>query len=151
MAAHFPARQALLLAAALCAVAHPALAFELKSCADAGIGLESIVDPVARNHLRLYDGKVTAYNVDTVEPACCSSGIAVVFPDKEDESGGSACEAVIGMTSVDVTAARRSYDQAKGLLLELDTRTAGGDGALGPGKALRLRVNLATSTVTLEP
>jgi len=106
--------------------AAPAVAFghEVKPCEAAGVDLRSLIGPVAKNSLVLYDGKVTLYNVDTIEPACCSGGIAVVLPDVKDELGGNACMASIGYTNIDVTKAKRSYDPAKGMLLELPTQTA---------------------------
>ena len=128
----------------------PALALEVQDCRDAGIGLESIAGPVEKAHLSLYDGKVDAYNVDTVEPACCSSGVAVVLPAKDDPSGGFECLAVVGLASVDVTAAKRSYDKAKGLLLVMPTRRGNADGEPVEGAPLKLRINLGEGTVTLE-
>ena len=126
-----------------------ALDHTVKPCDESGVDLRTLITPVAKNSLILYDGKVVVYNVDTIEPACCSGGIAVVLPDVKDELGGNACMASIGYTSIDVTKAKRSYDAAKGMLLELPTQT--GEGQPGPVVTTKLRINLANSNVTLEP
>jgi len=128
-----------------------ALDHEVRPCSDAGVDLRTLMTPVAKNSLSLYEGKVIVYNVDTIEPACCSSGIAVVLPDVKDEQGGNACMALTGYTSIDVTKAKRSYDAAKGMLLELPTQTRTDEGQPGPLVTTKLRINLANSNVTLEP
>lgn len=128
----------------------PAAALGVKDCREAGVGIESIARPFEKAHISLYEGKVDAYNVDTVEPACCSSGIAVVLPAKGDPSGGSNCWAVIGLASIDVTAAKRSYDRAKGLLLVMPTRRGDANGDAFEGPPLKLRINLGEGTVSLE-
>ena len=124
----------------------PAAALGVKDCRDAGVGIESIARPVEKAHIALYDGKVDAYNIDTVEPACCSSGIAVVLPAKDDPSGGSNCWAVVGLNSVDVKAAKRSYDKAKGLLLVMPTKHGNQNG----DTILKLRINLGEGIVSIE-
>jgi hypothetical protein len=143
-------RRSGLLAGLLMLPAIPAMALEVKSCADAGLGIESIAGPVEKTHLSLYDGKVEAYTVDTVEPACCSSGVAIVVPAKDDPSGGSDCWAVVGLVSVDVRSAKRSYDQAKGLLLTMPARRSNQDGDAVDGPPLKLRINLGEASVSLE-
>ena len=140
-----------LLALLMIATTTPCLALDhqVKPCSETGVDLRPLLTPVAKNSISLYDGKVTVYNVDTIEPACCSSGIAVVLPDVKDELGGNACMALIGYTSIDVTKARRSYDAARGMLLELPTQTRTDEGQPGPQVTTKLRINLATSNVTL--
>ncbi len=127
-----------------------AVALSVKDCRDAGVGIESIVTPVEKSHIALYDGKVDAYKIDTVEPACCSSGVAVVLPAKDDPSGGSSCWAVIGLASVDVTSATRSYDKVKGLLLVLPAQRSNPNGDRVQGPPLKLRINLRAGSVSLE-
>ena len=128
----------------------PAAALVVKDCREVGVGIESIARPVEKAHISLYEGKVDVYNIDTVEPACCSSGIAVVLPAKDDPSGGSNCWAVIGLASVDVGTAKRSYDQAKGLLLVMPTKRGDANGETVEGPPLKLRINLGAGTVSLE-
>ncbi len=128
----------------------PAAALSVKDCRNAGVGIESIGRPIEKSHVALYDGKVDAYNIDTVEPACCSSGIAVVLAAKDDPSGGSNCWAVIGLVSVDVTTAKRSYDKTKGLLLVMPTKRNTTQGEATAGPPLKLRINLGEGTVSLE-
>lgn len=146
---HSPRRRALLTCAFML-IGFPAAALSVKDCRDAGVGIESIVKPVETAHVALYEGKVDVYNIDTVEPACCSSGLAVVLPAKDDPTGGSQCWAVIGLASVDVTVATRSYDKAKGLLLVMPTRRGDENGGTREGPPLRLRINLGEGRVTLE-
>ena len=138
------------LALAVQACSGSAWAFEAKPCEDAGVGLASLVQPLARNHLVLYDGKVVVYNVDTIEPACCSGGVAVVVPDNDDPVGGSSCTAVIAIGSVDATKGKRSYDPSRGLLLTMPTRIFDGESGLKPGPDLKLRIDLKASKVTIE-
>ena len=138
-------------ALALCAFAPAAFGFELKPCEDVGVGLTSLVTPLAKHHLLLYDGKVVVYNVDTIEPACCSGGVAVVMPDKDDPLGGSSCSAVVGIGSVDVTKAKRTYDPARGLLLDAQTQRYDGESGLKPGPQLKIRIDLNASRVSIEP
>jgi len=140
----------LTLALVLAASSGPALAFEAKTCEDANVGLTSIATPVAKNHVVLYEGKVTVYNIDQIEPACCSKGIAVVLPDREDPLGGALCMAVVGIGSVDVTKGERRYDEARGLLLEMATRAFDAESRLRPGPSLKLRIDLANSKVSVE-
>jgi len=144
-------RQILALLLACTAAPSIACAHDVKPCDEAGVDLRSLIGPVAKNSLVLYDGKVTVYNVDTIEPACCSSGIAVVLPDIKDELGGRACMASIGYTSIDATKAKRSYDPAKGMLLELPTQTQTDAGQPGPVVTTKLRINLTNSSVKIEP
>ena len=144
-------RQLLVLLMTCAATPCMALDHGVKPCDESGVDLRTLITPVAKNSIILYDGKVVVYNVDTIEPACCSSGIAVVLPDVKDESGGNACMASIGYTSIDVTKAKRSYDAAKGMLLELPTQTQTGEGQPGPVVTTKLRINLANSNVTIEP
>ena len=139
-----------MLAGAFMLFGGPAAALGVKDCRAAGVGIESIAGPVERAHIALYDGKVDAYNIDTVEPACCSSGIAVVLPAKDDPSGGSNCWAVIGLTSVDVKSASRTYDRAKGLLLVMPTKRSNPNGDAVKGPPLKLRINFGEGTVSLE-
>ncbi len=131
-------------------VASSSFAFEVQTCEEAGTGLASLVEPIEANHLRLYDGKASVFNVDTIEPACCSSGVAVVIPDNSDPSGGSLCMAVIGLGSVDVVRAKRTYDPARGLLLEMKTQEFDGASGLRTGPVLRLRLDLKTSRVLID-
>jgi hypothetical protein len=143
--------RSLIVALALQACAAPALGFDAKTCEDAGVGLASIATPVAKNHFVLYEGQVTVYNIDQIEPACCSKGVAVVLPDREDPLGGSTCTAIVGIGSVDATRSKRSYDAARGVLLEMATQAFDADSRLRPGPAVKLRIDLGRSKVSIEP
>lgn len=143
-------RHRALLTGAFLLLGFPAAALGVKDCRDAGVGIENLARPVEAAHIALYEGKVDVYNIDTVEPACCSSGIAVVLPAKDDPSGGSNCWVVIGLASIDVKTATRSYDKAKGLLLVMPTRRGDENGGTREGPPLKLRINVGEGTVSLE-
>jgi hypothetical protein len=123
-------------------------AFQVKDCGDAGVGIENIASAATS----LYGGKATAYLVDTVEPACCSSGVAIVVPALEAESpvGGNVCWTVTGFSSIDLAKAKRSYDKGKGLLLEMSTRVPNESGDIAPGAPLKLRINFSKARVEIE-
>ncbi len=54
------------------------------------------------------EGNVVLRAVDTVEPACCSSGVAIVTPDPDDESGGAKCSAAIQFRGLDLSKAKHA-------------------------------------------
>lgn len=131
--------------------AQVAQALEVQSCRDAGVGLESLVLPVAKNTREFAQGKIQVYKVDQGEPVCCSVGVAVVIPDVDSELGDSKCVSVMGLGDVDVKNAAAKYDSARGLKITFATRkynpeTGGND----PAENLHLRVNLKRSTVQVE-
>ena len=124
--------------------------YSLKSCEEWNIGLEALVQPVADNQLVLYEGKVVVYNIDTIEPAAASAGIAVVIPDTDDPLGGSKCVALTGIGAIDVKKAQRHYDAARGLLLTIPAQKSNDTGELTPDAPVRMRINLQKSTVEIE-
>lgn len=137
--------------------ANVAQAQEVKSCDEVGVGLTTLVTPVAKNSRGLYFDKsldahrVYVYNVDLIEPAAASGGLAFVLPDHESEVGDSKCLAITYLTGVDVMNATISYDDSKGVLLtipafEYDHET----GDLKPSAPLKVRVSLKFSSVTIE-
>lgn len=147
------------LVATLLFAAAPALAQEppqVRSCEDAYVGITSLVTPVGDNSRGFYndesgDGpRVYIYNVDTIEPAAHSAGLAFVIPDNDSELGDSKCLAIIQLTSVDITKAKASYD-AKGLHLEIPKQDYDGDtGTSKPGAPLKVRIDLKASAVVVE-
>ncbi len=59
-----------------------AAAEPLPSCEEAGLGIEDVVG-IDGTHAKAYlEGNVVLRAVDTVEPACCSSGVAIVTPTR---------------------------------------------------------------------
>lgn len=134
----------------LTSFAAPSLAAEIRDCRNANVDLTSIVMPPSANVVTTYDGKVVLYNVDIIEPDCCSAAIAIVLPDVESELHISKCVAITGFREIDIVRAPRSYDPRRGLLIKVPTvvSTNNGDGAHGP--TLHIRINLATSSVELE-
>jgi hypothetical protein len=118
-------------------------------CEEAGIGLTTLVTPVAENSRQFYNGQVSVYLVDTIEPACCSAGIAIVLPDAESELGDAKCLAVLNQSSIGLNAAQARYSPSKGLSIEMPASEQDDAGNRIPSP-LKLRINLKSSMVTLE-
>lgn len=124
---------------------------ELVGCEENDIGLWSVAVGTDLSGVRsFYDGQVTLLELDTVEPACCASGVAIVMPDEPhgEEPVGPRCWAVTGYGGVDLRAARARYDPRSGLTLTIPTLTY--DPATGrsvAGAPIRLRINAARGTI----
>ncbi|MFA5899012.1 MAG: hypothetical protein WC829_07860 [Hyphomicrobium sp.] len=136
--------------ASLLQLAVPAGAVEVKSCEDANVGLTALIAPVAKNSRTFKDDRVSIYAVDTVEPVCCASGVAIVLPDITDEAGGSRCFAAVGVASVQLDELTSEDDPAKGLLVSIPTRVYGEAADSAPGAPLKLRINIENGTVVAE-
>jgi hypothetical protein len=118
-------------------------------CRDAGIGIETLVTPVAKNVRSFYNNRVQIYNIDTIEPAAGPAGIAIVLPDNDDPLGGSKCFAIRNFGEIDIKAARVAYDPAKGLSLSIPTRSTDSEtGRSKPGPQLNVLTDLQRSSVT---
>lgn len=137
-------------------LAFSAHAHVIGPCDETGGLINSLVVPVAKNVQHFYidkenvNGRVQAYNLDTVEPAAASSGIAFVLPDPESEMGDNKCVAIVHLNGTDITKAVRSYD-SKGLLLTIPQMQYNpGDGSSTPTSPLKVRLNLKLGTVTIE-
>ena len=140
---------------ALAILAWPALAAgqerRLVDCDAIELGPESIVAGADLSGVRTYyQGRVTLYLLDRVEPACCSWGVAIVMPaapsDGEPES--LTCWAVSGYAGVDLRRATSRYDPRQGLLLSIPTRDYDHDtGGTRPGAPLRLRIDAGRGTI----
>lgn len=126
-------------------------AAEVRDCAAANVDLRSLVTPVSKHSRTFYKGKVSVFEINQVEPACCAAGIAFVLPDSDSETGDLKCIAVTGLYRTNLGSARTSYDPAKGLLLLLPvTVNERGVDAAPLASTLHLRLNLKTSTVVIE-
>ena len=125
---------------------------ELKSCEEAHFGLTEILAPSADTYRAFYNNQVNVYAVDTIEPACCSQGLAIVIPDQTAELGGvSKCFAIGHLSGVSVKGAKSSYDAVRGLLIAFPVKSYDPEtGATKPAGLLKVRVNLKTATVILE-
>ena len=132
----------------LSSVAH-ASPITVKDCDQAGVDLRSIVQPVQTNSISLYGGKVVAYNVDVIDPVCCSKGVAIVLPDVLSPFGDTKCVAVLGYFNADVIQAAQTYSPMKGLLLDVPIRKYSPSGFPKTG-SLKLRINLRDSSVVIE-
>ena len=129
----------------------PALAgadVQLQSCRDAGVGIESLVSPIAGNSKSYFSGNVTVYNIDREEPAAASAGLAIVMSLRE--GSGVTCMAITGVSSIDIN--RAAVDHEPGLLLILPYRLY--DRKSGQFRdspvPLHLRIDLANETIALE-
>ena len=135
---------------ALLLLVEPAIAIEVKSCEDANVGLTELIPPVGKNSRTYKDDKISVYVVDTVEPACCAAGIAIVIPDIADELGGNKCLAVVGVASVQLDEVVTEDDPSKGLLITIPTRVFNEAADSAPGEPMRLRVNVEKGTLVAE-
>ncbi|WP_237153504.1 hypothetical protein [Oryzibacter oryziterrae] len=129
-------------------LANPAMAFQ--SCADAGIGLESLVPPAASHSRYYFDNAVSLYVVDTIEPACCSAGLAVVLPDPESPQGDFQCLAILNYRGLDLENASETDEGDKGIVLEIPTGGTLQDADSQDGRVLRLRITPEPYTVSVE-
>ena len=146
-------------AAALAAVtlAAPANAAPwLGDCNDyASAGL--IVEPWEQNTRTFYSGQVRIAVVDTDgEPACCSSWLVVIFPDKEDELGGRKCMMLgsgegMGFAGIDAKAIRSSYATATGLTLTVPVKKLRDDDQGTRTETITLALDLSRSRLTVKP
>lgn len=139
-----------LLLPSLVLLARPLAALELKDCEEANVGITALIAPVAKNSRSYKDDKVSVYAVDTIEPACCAAGVAVVIPDVADELGGSKCLAVVGVASVQLDEAVSEDDPAKGLLISIPTRVFNEAADSAPGEPIKLRIDVEKGTLILE-
>ena len=98
-----------------------------------------------------YQGNVTLFLIDRVEPACCSLGIAVVMPEQVEEGPGDVqCWAMTGYAGVDVKGAASRYDAAEGLTLTIPTQDYDPDsGGTVRGEPIRLRIHLGSGSIEL--
>jgi hypothetical protein len=127
-----------------------AQAHDVRECQQIGIGIETLVTPVASNVQSFYEGRVQIYNVDTIEPAAASAGIAIVLPEKDNPLGSSKCLAIVHLGRIDIREGRAAYDPAKGLAISIPTRTTDLEtGKLKPAPALKILINMQQSSVTI--
>jgi hypothetical protein len=133
------ARISIALAALAWPAAAPAQTSELHRCDEAYVGLQDVAVGADLSGVRtFYQGNVTLFALDTVEPACCPAGVAIVMPaePRGNEPVGFTCWAIKGLAAVDLRAARSSYDPRRGLTLTIPTRGYDPDtGATIPAEA----------------
>lgn len=123
---------------------------EVRPCQEVNVGIETLVTPVANNVRSFYNNRVQIYNIDTIEPAAASAGIAIVLPDNEDPLGGSKCLAIPNFAGIDIKAGRPSYDSVNGLSLSIPTRIPDSEtGKAKPGPVLNILINLQQTSVKI--
>jgi hypothetical protein len=110
----------------------------LSSCADANVGLTALMAPASQNSKTYASNSIAVYNIDTEEPASASAGLAIVLGNK--------CFAITGLGNVNVMEAVSSYDNVKGLLLSVPTKS-NLDGGIS---TLHIRISAKSSAVILE-
>jgi hypothetical protein len=125
---------------------------DIRTCEDAGVGIASLILPVGQHSRTFYNNRVAVFEIDTIEPAAVSMGIAITLPDVEDiHFGSSKCLAITNFAAIDVMKGSSSYDR-QGLLLSFPTRdpdfTTGRSRA---GKPLKILINLKLSSVIEVP
>ena len=128
----------------------PRLPGELVGCDEAGLGIWSVSVDERRGVRSFYRGAVTLLELDMVEPAGAPAGVAIVMPAVpiENEPVGPTCWAVVGYSSVDVAAARASYDPRQGLTLSIPTYVYDGESDRAvAGAPIRLRINPTRGTI----
>jgi hypothetical protein len=140
-----------LLFALVAIAATEARAHDVRWCHDAGIGIATLVTPVAKNVRTFYNNLVQIYNVDTIEPAAASAGIAVVLPDVDSPLGGLKCLAITNFAKVDVMQAGATYDATKGLSVSIPTKVHDlENGRSKRGAPLNIVINLKDSSVAIQ-
>jgi hypothetical protein len=117
-----------------------------------------IAEPWEQNTRTFYNGEVRVAVVDTNgEPACCSSWLLVIFPDKDDELGGRTCRMVgqssegLGFAGVDVKAIASSYDATTGLTLKVPVRYLKEDGEGTRSETITLVLDLRSGVLAARP
>jgi len=89
------------------------------------------------------------------EPACCSSYMAILSANPNDELGDRQCNLLVsdanglGFMDIAVDRVRSTYDTIKGLLLSVPVSLYG-DGSTSTEKRINVRINQALGTVTIE-
>jgi hypothetical protein len=132
----------------LAATTLPALA--LDDCLDANVGIVDLVAPFDANTLSYYDGQVALHLIDTMEPVCCSIGLAIIQPAEDAPEGYAECVAITGYRGLDFAAMKVSSDD-KGTYLAIPTQNNDDEGNPKPGKTLHLKIDATTYRVSIEP
>ena len=128
----------------------------LTSCDRIELGLESVAVGADLSGVRsYYQGRVTLFAIDRVEPACCAFGVAIVMPDEPSAEApeGMRCWAKWGFAGVDLRRAQARYDRGRGLTLTIPTREYDPEtGGTSPGAPIRLRIDAGRGTIVdLDP
>lgn len=122
-------------------------ASNLPKCEDSNFGLRDVVImPDGSGYRTFYNGLVLIMELDTIEPAARSAGLAVLVTFIEEGRGYTECYAIGPMTSVDIDKAKSTYNPKDGLTLTIPNQTYGDYGAV-PAKPIKLNINFATGTV----
>lgn len=107
-----------------CMSAFAASEIKLQKCNENGIGIESLI-PGVGNQKSVYNGNVTLYAYDIIEPAAASQGIAIVYTVPEEFPEGFVvreCAAITYLSGVDLKNAKSTYDAKTGVTLKIPVR-----------------------------
>jgi hypothetical protein len=144
-----------LVAAVMASATGPAMALSVSDCDGFAASAQALVEPWEQNTRTFYKGQVRIAYIDTVEPACCSSQLLVLIPNKNSEMGERLCQLVSdhgnqGFAGIDFAKITTSYDANKGLLVSFPYGQMKEDGSGTVQRMGRIRINLATVTVRPE-
>lgn len=144
-----------LVAAITASASGPAMALSVSDCDGFAASAQALVEPWEKNTRTFYNGQVRLAYVDTIEPACCSSQLLVLIPNKDSEMGERLCRLVSdhgnqGFSGIDFAKITTRYDAKKGLLVSFPYGQMKEDGSGTVQHVGRIRINLAHVTVTPE-
>lgn len=128
----------------------------LIDCADGPSSIHNIVEPLNESSRTYANGAVRVIHLDTGgEPACCSSYLAILSPNPNDELGNRQCKLLAsdkhGLGFMDIVIKRidSSYDSSKGLLLSVPVLLYGeGDATIK--NSVDIRINQTSGAIVLE-
>lgn len=118
--------------------------------------VQNVMEPWSDATRTFANGAIRIIHLDTGgEPVCCSSHLAILAPNPEDELGFRQCKLLsdgaefMGFQFIDLKGIRSSYNAAKGLLLSVPVERYV-DGIKSNKAVIKVRINQATGAITLE-
>ncbi|MBT3236640.1 MAG: hypothetical protein HN353_11855 [Bdellovibrionales bacterium] len=130
-------------------------ASEVAPCEDWIQNMQFIVEPWRHHSKTYYSGRVRVVHIDTMgEPVCCSSRLVAYLPDSSDIFSGRKClqlrSVLGGYEWINFSGIRSSYDSHLGLLLKVPVSHYV-DGTSSLSEIVKIRFNLSTETLVIEP
>lgn len=123
-------------------------AAQVQDCEEANFSISSIMPKTEKT---FYNGKVSTYVVDKIEPDARSVGLSINIPIKETNGPEYVvCKVVSGLSDVDSDSMTTTYDSEMGLLITANVREYDSQEEAYRPKIIKVRVNLAKGSVTLE-
>ena len=124
-------------------------------CSGGVARIDAIVEPWSDNTRTFANGKIRIVHLDTAEPACCSFHLGILAPNPADEPYPFQCVTLndgaewTGFQAIHFADIEASYDPGLGLLLSVPAERYI-DGLKSTPLTLRVRINQATGSITLE-